>query len=1161
MAETDIVLSVGLDAGDVSTRAKKLQKDIQETFNKVDTDKVDEKTKRTLTRMSELYDKSDELQNKLKQMEDVFPSEVADRIKEIKNNIQGFTEELSKAKTQEDKDLFKNAIANSKQLLQQQQEYAKLLENHTAAEVLHATDAEYQKLEQSLNDCSNKTAILVAETNKLSTNYRELLKNTNVFKILGNGLTALGEKIQRCSRDILRNAADFAEMGDAGAAAFSGISSVVVGLSGRIVKSIGQISTAIGEALSTALPIIYSILAALQKVLNVLTKIAKTVAGVIKKGIVTAFNLIKNAITGASKSADSFGLTAKKLFTTLVGFASLRVVFNKLRSAIVAGIKELVLFEGGNNDVNAAITTLQASLTQLRNAWASAFAPILTAVAPLLNHLISLCTQVANAIGMLFARLGGASTFLRAKKVQNDYAKSLDKTGKAAGAAADKLAKFDDLDVLGNDKSGGGGGAVGADALTDMFEEVPIDAKVDDWIDKLKEMWDKADFTELGNLIGTKLRDALNKASDWLVDVGQELAAKLGKSLATLLNGFFSTEGLSEAVGRFFGELYNTWQDFQTAFLENFNFAELGRFISQALMTMVETIDWVQVGYNLALKVNGLFDIMKGAAEKWDPMVIANAIKNFMNSAIDNINWTENAKSFSAFAIKLFQTLRLSLKNIPWSKLGTDLATFLNNIDWKGLATEVAGSVWELLNGLLDFAIAFFDTLEWAKISSAIVEGISAYDWSAISDKFWELLGKALEKSWEVIKSIAKTMWENKKQDILNDGQSVGGWIIEGLVKGIKTMWNLVHPIEWLKSKILGKWMELFQIGSPSKVMEEQGVYLIEGLINGISSMTGSITQIWNNLKVDAIAIWTDIRIQLQNIVTTLTIAINTLWTQTTDTVTQLVTTLKQTLISLWTNIKETLSSLMTTLKDKLIDLWNILKNKVTELVTTLKDTLINIWNIIKTRLTEIVTTLKNTVTELWTKLKEKVLELTTTIKQKVIEGFTDLKDTAISIFTNLKDTVISIWNNLWDGIRTVINWILGGVEKMANGVVSGINRLTSALSAVSFDMPDFLGGGSFHLNIPQLSGIQLPRLAQGAVIPPNRQFLAMLGDQRNGTNIEAPLDTIKQAFADVVANMEVQNTGYSEMRLDGQTFARLVTPYIISELKREGYNVSVLNA
>lgn len=57
------------------------------------------------------------------------------------------------------------------------------------------------------------------------------------------------------------------------------------------------------------------------------------------------------------------------------------------------------------------------------------------------------------------------------------------------------------------------------------------------------------------------------------------------------------------------------------------------------------------------------------------------------------------------------------------------------------------------------------------------------------------------------------------------------------------------------------------------------------------------------------------------------------------------------------------------------------------------------------------------------------------------------------------------------------------------------------------------IGGKSYGINIPHVSEIKIPRLATGAVIPPNREFLAVLGDQPRGTNIEAPLDMIVDAF------------------------------------------------
>jgi hypothetical protein len=102
--------------------------------------------------------------------------------------------------------------------------------------------------------------------------------------------------------------------------------------------------------------------------------------------------------------------------------------------------------------------------------------------------------------------------------------------------------------------------------------------------------------------------------------------------------------------------------------------------------------------------------------------------------------------------------------------------------------------------------------------------------------------------------------------------------------------------------------------------------------------------------------------------------------------------------------------------------------------------------------------------------------------------------------------------NGLIAGFEGGINGIINAFEAMINFIVDGLNK-------ISFDVPDWvplIGGSKWGVNIPRadFSNIQIPRLAQGAVIPGNREFLAVLGDQPAGqTNIEAPLETIVQAF------------------------------------------------
>lgn len=81
----------------------------------------------------------------------------------------------------------------------------------------------------------------------------------------------------------------------------------------------------------------------------------------------------------------------------------------------------------------------------------------------------------------------------------------------------------------------------------------------------------------------------------------------------------------------------------------------------------------------------------------------------------------------------------------------------------------------------------------------------------------------------------------------------------------------------------------------------------------------------------------------------------------------------------------------------------------------------------------------------------------------------------------------------------------------------------------------------------------QIPYLATGAVIPPRAPFMAVLGDQRNGTNIEAPLDTIKQAVSDVIGEGAIEVHNYLHFDGDLAQLGRMLKPVIDSEARRKG--------
>lgn len=151
-------------------------------------------------------------------------------------------------------------------------------------------------------------------------------------------------------------------------------------------------------------------------------------------------------------------------------------------------------------------------------------------------------------------------------------------------------------------------------------------------------------------------------------------------------------------------------------------------------------------------------------------------------------------------------------------------------------------------------------------------------------------------------------------------------------------------------------------------------------------------------------------------------------------------------------------------------------------------------------------------------------------------------------------------WANL---AKNALNGFIGVFEAAINGIIDGINFLISCLNKIHIDIPDWvpvIGGKSFGFNIPPVSKVALPRLAEGAVIPPNREFMAVLGDQKSGTNIETPLDTMVQAFKQAMN----ESGGRSQtiiLQLNGREFARAVYKANNEETQRVGVRLAGVKA
>ena len=162
-----------------------------------------------------------------------------------------------------------------------------------------------------------------------------------------------------------------------------------------------------------------------------------------------------------------------------------------------------------------------------------------------------------------------------------------------------------------------------------------------------------------------------------------------------------------------------------------------------------------------------------------------------------------------------------------------------------------------------------------------------------------------------------------------------------------------------------------------------------------------------------------------------------------------------------------------------------------------------------------------------------------------VSDVYKNIKDILKGVIDFIVGVFTGDWTKAWEGVTEIFkgiwNNIVAIIEAAINFIIDGINLLISALNTIHFEIPDWvpiIGGKSFGISIPLVSQVELPRLAEGAVIPPNREFMAVLGDQKSGTNVEAPLATMVDAFKQAMAESGGGATTVV-IQLDGKEIAR----------------------
>lgn len=707
---------------------------------------------------------------------------------------------------------------------------------------------------------------------------------------------------------------------------------------------------------------------------------------------------------GARNTAGGFQGGLKGLLMYGLGIRSLFALVNRLRSVLTEGMNNLAQY---NDSTNGSLSMLMSSLTQLKNALATAFAPILNAAAPMLNLLIQKVTAAVTALGQLFASLTGQSGFVAAKRVNQDYAKSLNSNADSAKKANKENKKlqntlfgFDQINKL-NDNSDSddnadtstGGGLTPAD----MFESVPLDSKVSDFAKKLKDAWKNADFTEIGQIVGTKLNDALNRIPWGPI---QNTSRKVGKSIGTFISGFVEVPNLGTNIGKTIAEAVNTGVGGINAFLDNTRWDSVGKFIGDGLNGAADTVDWPGIGHLYAQKWNAVFAVIGEAARTFKWTGFGQDLAGGLNTAITDFDWAGNGVRVGDLAKGLLNTIVAVLEQTDWRKLGNSVRTFVVSIDWSGIVSELARG----------FGAAFGSL-------GALIGG---------------LVGEAF-------KSAQKYFAQKTKE--------CGGHAVLGFFKGILDAIDGIGT--WIKKNIFDPFMKgfknVFEIHSPSKVMAEMGKYLIEGMLNGITDKISDIKQKFSEIKDTISKKWSEVQTDTSK-----------KWKQINDDTSKKIA-----------NLRDDAKTKFEEIRSKISDKWSSVRQNTETSWNNTKTSLAQKWSGIRSDASSKFENIRSTVAQKWTNLHGNTTSTWSQIGSSLKNTWSDLKNNASKAFGTISDNILGCFRNLKNSLKStmsgVANAIISPIGSAVNGVISGVNwilgKVGSSKSFAKWQVPKFAQG------------------------------------------------------------------------------------------------------
>lgn len=901
-----------------------------------------------------------------------------------------------------------------------------------------------------------------------------------------------------------------------------------------------------------------------------------------------------------STTLSRFSTRLKSLLAGLLIFNVISSGFRNMFSGVKEGFENIYEY---NNGFKASVDSLRASLTQLQNAIAAAFAPIVQAAIPYLEKLISYLTRATNAVAQFIAALMGKTTYKRALKTSVGAAEGAaeavdgvkDSAEEAEKALNDFLSPLDKLNVINSDKeisvdtgktpdvSGGAGETVG-----EMFEDVPVDSFFADLAEKTKKV--------LSELFAP-LKEAWDREGQFVMDSWEYALLRIG-SLAKTIGSDFLEVWQQEATVSIFEDLLHIIGDigltaghlarnFEDAWKKNETGKHILEDIRDIIGVIVENIRHaadVTVEWADNLSFSPLLEKFEAWTESLIPVMdnLSGIVTDFYEKVLLPLGkWT-----IEKGIPDLLQVLTDFNRKVDWEELRESLATLWEHLEpfaervGEGLILfigDLADALADFINSeefdeFLTDIEAWMDNVSAEDVADAlhtIADGIVAIKAAAVGIK---VLSPAISLIGSLIKLLSGRKMLKAIQNVGDAGSKVG--VLGKLKSAIKGGFGTGSLGTFLTTDIGA----LLGSGSAGTIAATVGTAIVGSLAawfagNWTGKQLGAL--LFPDMKEEYLDFhWLGeggFFDQLFGGVDFTSIS----------EVSELFATLGDALRLMGQDAEEYLKgkaanafALITTMipgaadaVSDFIEKTGHMPESVGEAVELIKEyigglveeklsewkeqflTKVEEWKErIKSALEELKEHIREKREEFEEKmedLKEHIAEKLTDIKEKIKEKLEGIKSDAKEKLLKIKADVYEICGNIKQKVVRVMEKI---AEKIAS-VLSSFNSLKSELS-----------GSTLKVNVASavqsgLGKIKIPGYATGQVIPTSmKKHIAMLGDNPRETEVVSPLSTIRQALREEMNQMGSGTTGDIVIQIDGKEVFR-VTQKQAREYKKQTGN------